>query len=156
MEFLVVLLGSIKILFHILPLFSFMCRMNSLAPNINVWYELEIMRFFYIVKKNLTFFSRIRIISEKLSSTLLKCLRSSKTLNFLLLISISNPMRAFNELRKLEWFFKDESRHGFSDFDLYELVQHGSNVLRRLFPKMRKYEALLVSKRSLPRRCVLL
>ncbi|XP_021755313.1 vacuolar protein sorting-associated protein 35B-like isoform X1 [Chenopodium quinoa] len=42
-------------------------------------------------------------------------------------------MRAFDELRKLEMFFKDESRHGLSVSDLYELVQHAGNVLPRLY-----------------------
>ncbi|KAL1311983.1 hypothetical protein HN51_038636 [Arachis hypogaea] len=42
-------------------------------------------------------------------------------------------MRAFDELRRLELFFKDESRHGVSIFDLYELVQHAGNVLPRLY-----------------------
>ncbi|XP_074273565.1 vacuolar protein sorting-associated protein 35B-like isoform X1 [Silene latifolia] len=42
-------------------------------------------------------------------------------------------MRAFDELRKLELFFKDESRHGVSVGDLYELVQHAGNVLPRLY-----------------------
>uniref|UniRef100_A0A2P2MB87 Uncharacterized protein MANES_18G011700 n=2 Tax=Rhizophora mucronata TaxID=61149 RepID=A0A2P2MB87_RHIMU len=42
-------------------------------------------------------------------------------------------MRAFDELRKLELFFKDESRHGVSIVDLYELVQHAGNVLPRLY-----------------------
>ena len=41
-------------------------------------------------------------------------------------------MRVFDELRKLELFFKDESRHGVSVADLYELVQHAGNVLPRL------------------------
>lgn len=41
-------------------------------------------------------------------------------------------MRAFDELRKLELFFKDESRHGVPVSDLYELVQHAGNVLPRL------------------------
>ncbi|KAM5584385.1 hypothetical protein ABKV19_003981 [Rosa sericea] len=40
-------------------------------------------------------------------------------------------MRAFNELRKLEMFFKDESRHGVSIIDLYNLVQHAGNILPR-------------------------
>ncbi|KAL1351748.1 hypothetical protein AAHE18_06G117700 [Arachis hypogaea] len=44
-----------------------------------------------------------------------------------------NYMRAFDELRRLELFFKDESRHGVSIFDLYELVQHAGNVLPRLY-----------------------
>ncbi|XP_061969608.1 vacuolar protein sorting-associated protein 35B-like isoform X1 [Populus nigra] len=42
-------------------------------------------------------------------------------------------MRAFDELRKLEIFFKDESRHGVSIVDLYELVQHAGNILPRLY-----------------------
>ncbi|KAL0351736.1 UNVERIFIED_CONTAM: Vacuolar protein sorting-associated protein 35B [Sesamum calycinum] len=41
-------------------------------------------------------------------------------------------MRAFDELRRLEMFFKDEDRHGCSIVDLYELVQHAGNVLPRL------------------------
>ncbi|KAJ6336765.1 hypothetical protein OIU76_006607 [Salix suchowensis] len=42
-------------------------------------------------------------------------------------------MRAFDELRKLEMFFKDESKHGVSIVDLYELVQHAGNILPRLY-----------------------
>ncbi|KAK4429405.1 Vacuolar protein sorting-associated protein 35B [Sesamum alatum] len=42
-------------------------------------------------------------------------------------------MRAFDELRRLEMFFKDEDRHGCSIIDLYELVQHAGNVLPRLY-----------------------
>ncbi|KAM5565172.1 vacuolar protein sorting-associated protein 35B [Rosa sericea] len=42
-------------------------------------------------------------------------------------------MRAFDELRKLEMFFKEESRHGVSIIDLYELVQHAGNILPRLY-----------------------
>lgn len=45
---------------------------------------------------------------------------------------LSGDMRAFDELRKLEMFFKDESRHGVSIIDLYELVQHAGNILPRL------------------------
>ena len=41
-------------------------------------------------------------------------------------------MRAFDELRMLEIFFKDESRHGVTVVDLYELVQHAGNILPRL------------------------
>ncbi|CAI0402361.1 unnamed protein product [Linum tenue] len=41
-------------------------------------------------------------------------------------------MRAFDEMRKLEMFFKDESRHGVSVVDLYELVHHAGNILPRL------------------------
>ncbi|KAL2319185.1 hypothetical protein Fmac_033061 [Flemingia macrophylla] len=42
-------------------------------------------------------------------------------------------MRAFDELRRLEIFFKDETRHGVSIVDLYELVQHAGNILPRLY-----------------------
>ncbi|XP_038714644.1 vacuolar protein sorting-associated protein 35B-like isoform X1 [Tripterygium wilfordii] len=42
-------------------------------------------------------------------------------------------MRAFDELRKLEMFFKDESKHGVTVVDLYELVQHAGNILPRLY-----------------------
>nr|XP_043615373.1 vacuolar protein sorting-associated protein 35B-like [Erigeron canadensis] len=42
-------------------------------------------------------------------------------------------MRAFDELRKLEMFFKEEERHGCSVVDLYELVQHAGNILPRLY-----------------------
>ncbi|KZV16548.1 vacuolar protein sorting-associated protein 35B-like [Dorcoceras hygrometricum] len=41
-------------------------------------------------------------------------------------------MRAFDELRRLEMFFKEEDRHGCSVVDLYELVQHAGNILPRL------------------------
>ncbi|XP_009797562.1 vacuolar protein sorting-associated protein 35A-like [Nicotiana sylvestris] len=42
-------------------------------------------------------------------------------------------MRAFDELRKLEIFFKEESKRGCSIVDLYELVQHAGNILPRLY-----------------------
>ncbi|CAA6665366.1 unnamed protein product [Spirodela intermedia] len=42
-------------------------------------------------------------------------------------------MRAFDELRKLEMYFKEETRRGVSITDLYELVQHAGNVLPRLY-----------------------
>ncbi|KAA8537501.1 hypothetical protein F0562_027109 [Nyssa sinensis] len=42
-------------------------------------------------------------------------------------------MRAFDELRKLEMFFKEVDRHGCSVVDLYELVQHAGNILPRLY-----------------------
>ncbi|XP_052203382.1 vacuolar protein sorting-associated protein 35B-like isoform X2 [Diospyros lotus] len=42
-------------------------------------------------------------------------------------------MRAFDELRRLEMFFKEEDRHGCSIVDLYELVQHAGNLLPRLY-----------------------
>lgn len=41
-------------------------------------------------------------------------------------------MRAFDELRKLELFFKEETKRGCSVIDLYELVQHAGNILPRL------------------------
>lgn len=41
-------------------------------------------------------------------------------------------MRAFDQLRQLEIFFKDESRHGLPVVDLYELVQHAGNILPRM------------------------
>ncbi|KAI0511216.1 hypothetical protein KFK09_011841 [Dendrobium nobile] len=42
-------------------------------------------------------------------------------------------MRAFDELRKLEMFFKEETKRGSSVIDLYELVQHSGNILPRLY-----------------------
>ncbi|XP_020580939.1 vacuolar protein sorting-associated protein 35B-like isoform X2 [Phalaenopsis equestris] len=42
-------------------------------------------------------------------------------------------MRAFDELRKLETFFKEETKRGCSVIDLYELVQHSGNILPRLY-----------------------
>lgn len=42
-------------------------------------------------------------------------------------------MRAFDELRKLEMFFKEEITRGCSVIDLYELVQHAGNILPRLY-----------------------
>ncbi|XP_010539841.1 PREDICTED: vacuolar protein sorting-associated protein 35B [Tarenaya hassleriana] len=42
-------------------------------------------------------------------------------------------MRAFDELRQLEMFFRDESRHGVPVMDLYELVQHAGNILPRMY-----------------------
>ncbi|XP_022885742.1 vacuolar protein sorting-associated protein 35A-like [Olea europaea var. sylvestris] len=42
-------------------------------------------------------------------------------------------MRAFDELRKLEIFFKEESNRGCSIVELYELVQHAGNILPRLY-----------------------
>ncbi|KAJ3705531.1 hypothetical protein LUZ61_009236 [Rhynchospora tenuis] len=43
-------------------------------------------------------------------------------------------MRAFDELRKLEMFFREETTRGnCSVVDLYELVQHAGNVLPRLY-----------------------
>ncbi|XP_038723805.1 vacuolar protein sorting-associated protein 35A-like isoform X1 [Tripterygium wilfordii] len=42
-------------------------------------------------------------------------------------------MRAFDELRKLEMFFGEETRRGCSVVELYELVQHAGNILPRLY-----------------------
>lgn len=42
-------------------------------------------------------------------------------------------MRAFDELRKLEMFFKEEAKRGCSTIELYELVQHAGNILPRLY-----------------------
>ncbi|KAH9297731.1 hypothetical protein KI387_029413, partial [Taxus chinensis] len=42
-------------------------------------------------------------------------------------------MRAFDELRKLEIFFVEETRRGCTIIDLYELVQHSGNILPRLY-----------------------
>jgi vacuolar protein sorting-associated protein 35 len=42
-------------------------------------------------------------------------------------------MRAFDELRKLEMFFKEEANRGCSTIELYELVQHAGNILPRLY-----------------------
>ncbi|CAL5343579.1 unnamed protein product [Camellia sinensis] len=41
-------------------------------------------------------------------------------------------IRAFDELRRLEIFFKEEDKHGCTVSDLYELVQHAGNILPRL------------------------
>ncbi|TYI42887.1 hypothetical protein ES332_A01G129800v1 [Gossypium tomentosum] len=40
---------------------------------------------------------------------------------------------SFDELKRLELFFKDDSKHGVSVVDLYELVQHAGNILPRLY-----------------------
>ncbi|KAF2306288.1 hypothetical protein GH714_016296 [Hevea brasiliensis] len=50
-------------------------------------------------------------------------------------------MRAFDELRKLEMFFKEETRRGCSIIDLYELVQHAGNILPRLSVYIKSKEA---------------
>ncbi|KAL6993412.1 Vacuolar protein sorting-associated protein 35A [Sarracenia purpurea var. burkii] len=42
-------------------------------------------------------------------------------------------MRAFDELRKMEMFFMEETRRDCSIIDLYELVQHAGNILPRLY-----------------------
>ncbi|RWV87048.1 hypothetical protein GW17_00050999 [Ensete ventricosum] len=42
-------------------------------------------------------------------------------------------MRAFDELRKMEMFFREETARGtISVIELYELVQHAGNILPRL------------------------
>lgn len=45
---------------------------------------------------------------------------------------VVSDMRAFDQLRKLEMFFEEETRRGCSIIDLYELVQHAGNILPRL------------------------
>lgn len=52
--------------------------------------------------------------------------------SFIFLTSFLLDMRAFDELRKLEIFFKEETQRGCSIVDLYELVQHAGNILPRL------------------------
>ncbi|KAJ8549195.1 hypothetical protein K7X08_032902 [Anisodus acutangulus] len=42
-------------------------------------------------------------------------------------------MRAFDELKKLEIFFKEETKRGCSIVEMYELVQHAGNILPRLY-----------------------
>ncbi|KAJ6844655.1 vacuolar protein sorting-associated protein 35B-like [Iris pallida] len=42
-------------------------------------------------------------------------------------------MRAFDELRKLEMFFREETKSRCSVIDLYKLVQHAGNILPRLY-----------------------
>ncbi|KAL9260950.1 Vacuolar protein sorting-associated protein 35A-like protein [Drosera capensis] len=44
-----------------------------------------------------------------------------------------SPTKAFDELRRLEIFFLEETRRGCSIIDLYELVQHAGNILPRLY-----------------------
>jgi len=51
---------------------------------------------------------------------------------FLIIFPSNLDMRAFDQLRQLEIFFKDESRHGLPVVDLYELVQHAGNILPRM------------------------
>jgi vacuolar protein sorting-associated protein 35 len=41
-------------------------------------------------------------------------------------------MRTFDELRQLEVFFREESKRGRTNADIYELVQHAGNILPRL------------------------
>jgi vacuolar protein sorting-associated protein 35 len=52
---------------------------------------------------------------------------------FLIIFPSNLDMRAFDQLRQLEIFFKDESRHGLPVVDLYELVQHAGNILPRMY-----------------------
>ncbi|CAK9260180.1 unnamed protein product [Sphagnum jensenii] len=42
-------------------------------------------------------------------------------------------MRTFDELRQLEVFFREESKRGRTNADIYELVQHAGNILPRLY-----------------------
>ena len=42
-------------------------------------------------------------------------------------------MQVWNELRHLEVFFADEVRHGRTNLEMYELVQHAGNILPRLY-----------------------
>ncbi|KAJ7534143.1 hypothetical protein O6H91_13G081600 [Diphasiastrum complanatum] len=42
-------------------------------------------------------------------------------------------MRTFDELRKLEMLFREETKRGHTNADLYELVQHAGNILPRLY-----------------------
>ena len=42
-------------------------------------------------------------------------------------------MQVWNELRHLEAFFGEKDRHGKSNLELYELVQHAGNILPRLY-----------------------
>uniref|UniRef100_A0A1J3J294 Vacuolar protein sorting-associated protein 35 n=1 Tax=Noccaea caerulescens TaxID=107243 RepID=A0A1J3J294_NOCCA len=42
-------------------------------------------------------------------------------------------IRVFDELRKVEMFFRDEAGRGCSIAELYELVQHAGNILPRLY-----------------------
>ena len=49
-----------------------------------------------------------------------------------ILMDLISDMRAFDELRKLELFFHEETRRGCSIIELYELVQHAGNILPRL------------------------
>ena len=42
-------------------------------------------------------------------------------------------MQVWNELRHLEAFFAEEARHGRTNLELYELVQHAGNILPRLY-----------------------
>ena len=51
----------------------------------------------------------------------------------LLLLFLWEDMRSFDELRKLEMFFKEETKRRCSVINLYELVQHAGNILPRLW-----------------------
>ncbi|XP_048603673.1 vacuolar protein sorting-associated protein 35B isoform X7 [Brassica napus] len=48
-------------------------------------------------------------------------------------------MRAFDQLRQLEIFLRDESRHGLPVVDLYELVQHAGNIFDHLIVSIISY-----------------
>ncbi|CAL5366155.1 unnamed protein product [Camellia sinensis] len=57
-------------------------------------------------------------------------------------------MRAFDELRKLEMFFREENRRGCSIIDLYELVQHAGNILPRLVALPEEFSGAMCSEKS--------
>mmetsp|Transcript_38745 Transcript_38745/g.54062 ORF Transcript_38745/g.54062 Transcript_38745/m.54062 type:complete len:113 (+) Transcript_38745:38-376(+) len=42
-------------------------------------------------------------------------------------------MQIFDEMRVLEGYFKEEYRHGRRMIDLYEAVQHATNLIPRLY-----------------------
>lgn len=71
----------------------------------------------------------LTVVNEKMLFFLLFVIFS---LIFGICISVLD-MRAFDELRRLEMFFKEEDRHGCPVVDLYELVQHAGNILPRLY-----------------------
>lgn len=47
-------------------------------------------------------------------------------------LDLQQDMKTFDELRQLETFFKEETKRGRTNADLYELVQHSGNILPRL------------------------
>ncbi|CAL5324245.1 unnamed protein product [Camellia sinensis] len=57
-------------------------------------------------------------------------------------------MRAFDELRKLEMFFREENRRGCSIIDLYELVQHAGNILPRLVALPEEFSGAMCSEKN--------
>ncbi|KAL0325897.1 UNVERIFIED_CONTAM: Vacuolar protein sorting-associated protein 35B [Sesamum radiatum] len=92
------------------------------------------------IQHNAFYLHRAVVYSDPDSNNLREALKYSAQLLSELRTSKLSPhkyyelyMRAFDELRRLEMFFKDEDRHGCSIVDLYELVQHAGNVLPRLY-----------------------